>query len=145
MPHLGILKHIEEINKQSLIKGFLSWNQTQKAYHPGHSFCTSIKLLTVNLLTGHSRYRRAISVVTDVPNMSLTLLTNPFLSLFIAIIFAIGQLICSAAASLSRAISPTLHFLLMGFHLASVARTSFLYLLQNSLEMCCTLLQRLQQ
>ena len=76
-------------------------------YHLSHSFFTSI----TNLLTGCSRYRRTILVVPDVPSMSLTLLTNPFSS-----IFAIGQLFRSAAASLSSTISPTLQFLLMVFN-----------------------------
>ena len=106
---VGMSKHIE--TTQSFIKDSLSWNQTQ-AYHLSHSFSTNI----TNLLTGCSRYRRAISVIPDVPNMKLTLLTNPFPSAFVATIFAIGQLFRSAAASLSRTISPTLKFLLMVFH-----------------------------
>ena len=71
MAPLGMLKHIK--TSQSFIKGSLSWNRTQ-AYNLSHSFSTSI----TNLLTGRSRYRRAISVVPDVPYISLTLLTNPF-------------------------------------------------------------------
>ena len=141
MAPLGMLKHIK--TSQSFIKGSLSWNQTQ-IYYLSHSFTTSI----TNLLTGRSRYWMTISVVPDVPSMSLTLLTNPFSSVFVATIFAIGQLFHSAAASLSRTISPTLQFLLMVFHFCqhwSVARTSFLHLLQNSFEMCCTLPQCLQQ
>ena len=109
---LGMLKRIE--TSQSFIKGSLSWNQTQNiiiAYHISHSFSTSI----TNVLIGRSRYQRAISVAPDVPSMSLTFLTNPFLSAFVATIFAIGQLFHSAA-SLSRTISPTLEFLLMVFH-----------------------------
>ena len=96
----GMFKHIK--TSQSFTKGSLLWNQTQ-AYHLSHSFSTSI----TNLLTGQSRYWRAISVVPDVPSISLTLLANPFSSVFIAAIFAIGQLFRSAAASLSRTISPT--------------------------------------
>ena len=140
MAPLSMLKHIE--TSQSIIKGSLSWNQTQ-AYHLSHSLSTSI----FNLLTGCSRYWRAISIVPYVPSMGLTLLTNPFSSVTVATIFAIGQLFRSAA-SLSRTVSPTLQFLLMVFHFCqhwSVARTSFLHLLQISLEMCCTLLQCLWQ
>ena len=113
MAPLGMLKHIE--TSQSFIKGSLLWIQTQNiiiAHHISHSFPTSI----TNLLTGCSRCQRAISVASDVPSMNLTLLTNPFLSAFVAIIFDIGQLFHSAAASLSRTISPTLQFLLMVFH-----------------------------
>ena len=109
MAPYGMLKQVK--TSQSFIKGSLSWNRTQ-AYHLSHSFSTSI----TNFLSGYSRYRRAISVVTDVPSMSLTLLTNPFSSVFIATIFAIGKLFCSAAASLSRTIPPTLQFLLIVFH-----------------------------
>ena len=79
--------------------------------------------------------------------MSLTLLTNPFASAFPATNFAIRQLFHSAAPSLSRTISPTLQFLLMVFCFCqhwNVARTSFLHLLQNSLEIFCNLLQYLQ-
>ena len=104
MAPLGMLKHIK--TSQSFIKSSLLWNQTH-TYHLSHSFSTSI----TNFLTAQSRYWRAISVVHDVPSISLTLLTNPFSSVFIAVIFAIGQLFCSAAASLSTTISPTLQFL----------------------------------
>ena len=106
---VGMSKHIE--TTQSFIKGSLSWNQTQ-AYHLSHSFSTNI----TNLLTGRSRYRRVPSVVPDLTSMSWTLLTNPCSSVFVATIFATGQLFCSAAASSSRTISPTLQFLLMVFH-----------------------------
>ena len=112
MAPLDMLKHIK--TSRSFIKGSLSWNQTQNiiiAYHLSHLLSTSI----TNLLTGRSRYRRAISVVPDVPSMILTLL-SPFLSAFVATIFAIGQLFHSAVASLSRTISPTLQFLLMVLH-----------------------------
>ena len=139
---LGMLKHIE--TSWSFINGFLLWSQTQNTYQLSHSFSTSI----TNLLTGHSRCWRAMSVVPDVPSMSLTLLTNQFLSAFVTTIFAIGQLYRCAAVSLRRTISPTFQFFLMVFHFFrhwSVARTSFLHLLQNSLEMCCTLLQCLWQ
>ena len=43
-------------------------------HHHNHSFSTSI----TNLLTGCSRYWRAVSVVPDSPSMSFTLLRNPF-------------------------------------------------------------------
>ena len=104
MAPLSMLKHIE--TSQSFIKGSLLWKRIQiiiTAYHISHSFSTSI----TNLLTGRSRYRRAISVTPDVPSMSLTLLTNPFLLAFVATIFATGKLFCSAAASSSRTTSPT--------------------------------------
>ena len=109
MAPLGMLKHIE--NSQSFITDSLLWNRTQ-AYHLSHSFSTSI----TNLLTGRSRYRRVILVVPDVPSMSWTFLANPFSSVFVATIFAIGQLFRSPAASLSRTISHALQFLLMVFH-----------------------------
>ena len=112
-------------------------------HHCSHSSSSSI----TNLITGCSRYQRAISAVIDAPTISLTYLTNPLLSAFVATIFAIDQLSHSAAASLSRAISLTLHVHLMAFHFCrhwSVAKTSFLNQLQNSLEICCTLLQGLQ-
>ena len=70
-----MLKHIE--TSWSFIKGSLLQNQAQNTYHLSHSFSTSI----TNLLTGSSRYGRAISVVPDVPCMCLTLLTNPFISI----------------------------------------------------------------
>ena len=110
MASLGILKHIE--TSRSFTKGSLSWNQTQNIYHFSHSFFARI----TNLLTGRSRYRRAILVVPDIPSMSLTLLTHPFLSRFVGNIFAIGRLIRFAATSLSMAISPYLLFLLIVFH-----------------------------
>ena len=147
-PTNGSSQYVKTYRNFSIIhKGSLSWNQTQNiiiAYHVSHSFSTSI----TNLITDRSRYQIAISVVPNVPIMSLTLLTNPFLSAFFATIFVIDQLSHSAAASLSRTISLTLQFLLMVFHFYrywSVTRTSFLHLLQNSLEICCTLLQCLWQ
>ena len=109
MASLGMLKHIK--TSQSFIKGTFSWSRTQ-AYHLRHSFSISI----TNLLAGRSRHRSAISVVPDVPSMSMTLLANPFSSVFVASIFAIGQLFRSAAAYLSRIISPTLQLLLTVFH-----------------------------
>ena len=136
MAPLGMLKHIE--TSQSFIKSSLLWNRTQ-AYYLSHSFSTSM----TNLLNGRSRYRRAISVVPDVLSKSLTLLTNPFSSVFVATIFDIGQLFCSAAASLSRTISPTLQFLLMVFPFLPTlkcCKNFFSPSTPNSLEMCCTLL-----
>ena len=109
MAPLGMLKHIK--TSQSFIKGSLSWNRTQ-AYNLSHSFSTSI----TNLLTGRSRYQRVISVVPDVPSTSLMLMTNSFLWVFIATIFAVTQLLCSAFASMSRTIYLSLKFLLMEFH-----------------------------
>ena len=113
----GSSQYVKTYRNFSIIhKGSLSWNRTQNiiiAYHVSHSFSTSI----TNLITDCSRYQIAISVVPNVPIiMSLTLLTNPFLSAFFATIFVIDQLFHSAAASLSRTTSPTLQFLLMVFH-----------------------------
>ena len=135
MAPLGMLKHIK--TSQSFIKVSLSWNRTQA--YLSHSFSTSI----TNLLTGRSRYCGAISDVPDVPSMSFTLLTNQFPSVFVATIFAIGQIFCFAAASLSRTISPTLQFLLMVFPFLPTlkcCKNFFSPSTPNSLEMCCTLL-----
>ena len=96
----GSSQYVKTYRNFSIIhKGSLSWNQTQNiiiAYHVSHSFSTSI----TNLITDRSRYQIAISVVPNVPIMSLTLLTNPFLSAFFATIFVIDQLFHSAAASI---------------------------------------------
>ena len=75
--------------------------ETLSVHQLSHWFSTS----TTNLLTGCSRYRRAISV--DIPSTSLTVLTNLFLSV-VATIFPIGQLFHSTAVSFSRTIHPTL-------------------------------------
>ena len=88
-----MLKHIDI--SRSFIKGSLLGNQTQSTFHLIHSFSSRI----TNLLNGRSRYRRAISVVPDAPSLGSALLTNLFLSAFVATIFAIGQLFRSAAAS----------------------------------------------
>ena len=81
-------------------------------YHLSHSFPTSM----TNSLTSYWRYWRAISVVPNVPSMSLTLLTNKLLSAAVATISVTGQLFWSVATSLNRKISPNLQFLLMVFH-----------------------------
>ena len=62
----GSSRYVKNIKtSRSFIKVSLSWNWTQNTYHLSHSFFTRI----TNLLTGHSRYERAISVVPDVSSM----------------------------------------------------------------------------
>ena len=106
--HFGMLNHrnFSIIHKKDPCGGIELIALSLHRYN--HSLSTSI----TNLLTGRSRCRRAISVAPDAPSMNFTLLTNLFLSAFVATMFPIDQLFHSVVFSLSRTISPTLMFLL---------------------------------
>ena len=95
--------------------------------------------IITNLLTGHSRHLDFWLVLSTDPINSLTLRATHLSSLQVATTFAIGHLFVSISSFIST-ISPISQFCIFSFHFFlfwSVYSTSFLHLLQNSLDKCC--------
>ena len=114
---------------------------SRQAIEPSTSslFSTS----TTNLSTGCSRYLEFWFALSTDPINSLTLRTTSLSSLSLGTTFAIGHLFLSIS-SFTSTISLVLQFCILSFHFClfwSVNSTSFLHLLQNSLDKCCTCLQ----
>lgn len=127
--------YIIKISKFSIIwRGSWSWNWTLPLTHFSPTILT-------NSLSSGLRYQSAITALFDAPSMTLTFLAQQFLMEFVAKIYVIVLLVYSTV-SLSRPMSSISHFLLIVFQFCwhrGISRTSFLYLLQNPIDIFYTI------